>query len=40
MNYYYNYEIDLLKENLIELSDHYKNNLECLTKHKYLIIIY
>ncbi len=37
MNYYYNYEIDLLKENLIELSDHYKNNLECLTKHKYLI---
>lgn len=37
MNYYYNYEIDLLKENLIELSDNYKHNLECLTKHKYLI---
>lgn len=37
MNYYHNYEIDLLKENLIELSDNYKHNLECLTKHKYLI---
>lgn len=37
MNYYYNYEIDQLKENLIQLTDNYKNNLENLTKHKYLI---
>jgi len=37
MNYYHNYQIDLLKNNLIELTDNYKNNLEDLTKHKYLI---
>ena len=37
MNYYQNYQIDLLKDNLIELTDSYKNNLEDLTKHKYLI---
>ena len=37
MTYFYNYEIDQLKENLIQLTDNYKNNLENLTKHKYLI---
>lgn len=37
MLFYKNYELNELKDNLLELTEKYQQNLEDLTKHKYLI---